>query len=486
MSRTLSKEEIDARMQELRNLKTLHEKSRKRNKAQEVEIQTLKKTVREMEETHQSEITSLRADIAELKETISRLTDTGTKHKFFLFGGNNINQSKKKKKKEKRSKSSYKRTAIREEDITDRKEYQCESCPECNGAVSASQESSIRFIEDIVFAPKTVTECTVHRHYCRDCKKLVTASMPLALPGMTIGINVVLYILLEHYRNRKTDKAIIESLATYHHFTISSGEITAIRHKVAQTLGGQYEKLVDAIKTSKVVYADESGFHIQDTQNGWCHFVCSPDKEAVRYIMTNTRGKGVIEDALGEDFNGTLVTDFLGNYQNLPGLHQVCWTHLDRDAKLYHLSQPEIQERELLYTRLSSIYRSIRTFKAKDWVIEKALRTHGRLRAKLITIYEYDWSDAECVKLAKRIKKYLQELLECILDPLVPPDNNFSERGLRNIVTHRKITNGVRTLKGARTYEVNKSVIETLRMREGDLMEEMKRLLFGGELLFCE
>ena len=55
--------------------------------------------------------------------------------------------------------------------------------------------------------------------------------------------------------------------------------------------------------------------------------------EGVRYIVEDTRGKGVAIDALGEKQDRVLISDFYGAYKNLPGKKQKCWVHLMRDSK---------------------------------------------------------------------------------------------------------------------------------------------------------
>ena len=73
------------------------------------------------------------------------------------------------------------------------------------------------------------------------------------------------------------------------------------------------------------------------------------------------------------------------------------------------------------------------------------------------------------------------ELLTCIRHPNVLPENNTAERGLRPVVVHRKITNGNRSDRGAKTYQVNKSVIETFRLEGGDIVDKLRTTLYGGD-----
>lgn len=470
----LSEQEINQRLQQLRNLEHLHTQARKRVaeqdkiiKQQAEQIASLLVTVKEQQER-----------IKELEEIISKLTDTKNRFRFFLFGERkNSAKPNRKKPRENRSKQSYTRSKPPLEEITAREELILEHCPACKQEVAPSSDSYTTWVEDIVFAPRTVIEYTVHRHWCRTCQKLVSAPIPNALPEMHLGINTIIYILVEHYRSRKTDEQIVESLQRYFNLTLSEGEITLIRHKAADLFGVKYEQIIEAIKNAKVVYTDETGWKIIG-RNSQCWHLAAPSVPAVRYIITDTRGKGVIQKALGKDFQGTLVSDFYGAYKNLPGKHQVDWIHLLRDTHLLAKGQPGNGERKELHERLTSIYVAIEKFQKNIWTPKASQQTLKKLQAKLQQLIRGTWRDKECQRITQRLDTYQQELLECIRSPDVLPENNTAERGLRSVVVHRKITNGNRSDKGAKTYEVNKSVIETLRLEGGDLLDRLFTLLW--------
>jgi hypothetical protein len=152
------------------------------------------------------ENTELRQRLRELEASVRKLTDTKTRFRFFLFGESSKHNSPNSKKRQpkKRAKASYQRPRPKDDDITSRQELVLETCPRCEQEVSVSQKSYHTWVEDIVFAPKMVTEYTVHRHWCNNCQKLVRAPLPNALPGMHLGLNTMIFVLLEHYCAKKT------------------------------------------------------------------------------------------------------------------------------------------------------------------------------------------------------------------------------------------------------------------------------------------
>jgi len=171
-----------AEIQTLRNKATLHTAAHKRIRKLERQNKRLKTTVTKQ----QTKLEEQDQRITELEAALRKLTDTKTRFRFFLFGEqkkNGLPQSKQGKRKKKRPKVSYRRSKPKNKEITDRQELVLDTCPHCEHEVSTSQDTYSTWVEDIVFAPKTVTEYTVHRHWCANCNKLVRALLPNVLPG---------------------------------------------------------------------------------------------------------------------------------------------------------------------------------------------------------------------------------------------------------------------------------------------------------------
>ena len=46
-----------------------------------------------------------------------------------------------------------------------------------------------------------------------------------------------------------------------------------------------------------------------------------------RFFLRRGRGGAVVDEVLGESFEGILVSDFYASYDHYPGLKQRCWAH---------------------------------------------------------------------------------------------------------------------------------------------------------------
>ena len=85
--------------------------------------------------------------------------------------------------------------------------------------------------------------------------------------------------------------------------SISGGEIAEILHDLAELSSPLYEGLLEEIRGSPVVHADETGWR-EDGSNGYIWSFSSPD---VRYYTyRRSRGALVAKEVLSDEFAGTL------------------------------------------------------------------------------------------------------------------------------------------------------------------------------------
>ena len=105
------------------------------------------------------------------------------------------------------------------------------------------------------------------------------------------------------------------------------GAIVSAIHQTAQQAQPAVAAILDRIRASPVVHADETGWR-QNGNNGYVWTFSTPTE---RYFLRRGRGKAVVDEALGESFSGVLVSDFYAAYHHYDGPKQRCWAHLLRD-----------------------------------------------------------------------------------------------------------------------------------------------------------
>lgn len=368
-----------------------------------------------------------------------------------------------------RDKQSYTRPIPKQ--IDEKREAILGQCPCCNSNLSKRVDYYQRIIEDIPdikqLKAKTI-QYTINRYYCKHCKKIISAKPREVLPRTRLGINTLLYTLYSKYRLRLPHNLIQENLQTHFNLKVSDGEITNLLNKGQQAFKDKWQEIIEIIKHSKSVNADETSWG-----DNWL-WAFDTDK-AVRYTISEFRGKGVPQEVLGKDYQGTVISDFYTVYDQFK-YKQKCWVHLLRKAKELKEQIPS-KERAILYRQLSRIYQQILFFRLKQTNQKQKDKKAQQIRDKLLIIGRQEVEDHNLQKLFNRCQKYATELVVCIKLFYVSPDNNKAERAIRPAVVMRKISGSSRSKQGAFTHEVNLSVIETLRKEKHNPFEAMRGLI---------
>ena len=202
--------------------------------------------------------------------------------------------------------------------------------------------------------------------------------------------------------------------------------------------------MVRRIRASPVVFADETGWR-QDGVNGFVWTFSTPDK---RYFVRRNRSRQVVDEVLGDEFSGVLVSDFYAAYNHYSGLKQRCWAHLLRDFHDLRVMHPDDENLALWASAVEDVYREARQFSHAD--ARKRSAAQRRLERKLLALCLPHVDDASAAqrRLCRRIERFIKELFVFVAEPYVPSDNNAAERSLRHLVVSRKISGGTRSTRG--------------------------------------
>ena len=115
--------------------------------------------------------------------------------------------------------------------------------------------------------------------------------------------------------------------------------------KVARQAQAAMADIVERIRGSPVVHADETGWR-EDGHNGYVRTFSTPTQRycpcsSQGQALRRGRGKAVVDEVLGEEFAGVLVSDFYAAYHHYDGPKQRCWAHLLRDIHGLRALYPE-------------------------------------------------------------------------------------------------------------------------------------------------
>ena len=359
---------------------------------------------------------------------------------------------------------------------TQRVEHALEVCPDCGTHLVGGWVQRTREVIEIPVAPVQVTEHVFIARVCPVCERRQVPKVALGgvvLGQQRLGVNLVSLMVTLREEGRLPLRTVQWYLKTVHQLHLSVGSIVQVIHGAAQQAKPAVDAIVERIRASPVVQADETGWR-QAGANGYVWTFSTPTE---RYFLRRGRDKGVVDEVLGESFNGVLVSDFYAAYNHYPGLKQRCWAHLLRDIHGLKALYPEDTGLLQWAAAIHQLYAA-----AKAWVSPEARqrrRAQLRLEEKLLALCRPFLNDPLAVqgKLCRRIERFIKELFVFVADPAVPADNNAAERSLRHLVTSRKISGGTRSEQGTSSKMALASLFGTWRARGLNPFLECRQLL---------
>lgn len=362
-------------------------------------------------------------------------------------------------------------------------EHAAERCPDCDTQLSGGWVRWRRQVLELPAAPVTITEHVVLARRCAHCGKTVTPELDLSeevVGHQRVGVRLLAFVAVLREQLRLPLRLIQAYLQTIHALHLSQGELASILQTVATQAKTAVEAIRDGIRASPVVQADETSWR-QDGQNGYLWSFSTP---SLRYFLHGNRSKAMVDEGLGKDFAGVLVTDFYAAYDHYAGPHQRCWVHLLRDihelrrkhpadvalarwARLVHrLYQSAVREPGPAATLSPAGQEAWRRERQRAY--EQALARRCR---------PYASQPVPQRVLCERILKYLPELFTFVADPRVPADNNAAERSIRPVVVRRKISGGTRSAAGTLCRTALWTLTDTWTLQGKSLLDAWMDLL---------
>lgn len=426
---------------------------------------------------------SLRAQLAELQEKLGKNKGEDDKDKIPSFVKPN-RPKKEAPKKRKRREQGYSRKL---DTPTETVNHACEICPECNGPLGKPIVSYKRQVIEIPTSKFKVVEHIVYKKWCFNCRK--TFSPPVKLGDKVagkhrVGINLMATVATLREKFRLPVRTVSAYLKMFHGLELSEGEVIDILAKVSELGQEERDKILEEIKGSPAIYADETGWR-EDGMNGYLWNFSTQRHQYILY--RKSRGSKVVAEVLGEggeEFEGVLVSDFYSSYNEHCGFHQRCWAHLLRDIHELREERPDDKEVKRWAKRIKKIYEEAMLYVGPDPNLplgtqaQERIKKESYFKEQLKQICEpYLGQDAPMATLSGRMYKFLPELFMFIRLPGVKPDNNMAERALRHHVIQRKIFGGTRSARGSEIKSILGSLFGTWKLQELNPLERCRLLL---------
>lgn len=350
----------------------------------------------------------------------------------------------------------------------------------CNGCGSTlhSENAQLEHRRQLIEIPPIVPKHIEHRSYsttCTGCGTCTVADMPeeLISPvqyGPTVSalvgyLNIYQYLPYQRISNL---------MGGIFQLPISQGTVKNMLSKLAAKATPAYQEIARKVSTSKVIGADETGTRV-DNQKAWAFVWQTP---SLTYIVTSfSRGFQTIMDTFPDGFpNATLLSDCLAAQLKTPSKKkQLCIAHLLRELENFDTGLNCSWSREVkgLFYKTLEIRRQM---KPEDFTTEN-IRTLGfETRMDLLLAYDLSEKHKKIRAFAKRLIKYRDSLFTYLYNQDVPPDNNGSERAIRNYKVKNKISGSFRSEEGATVFAKLRSVVDTINKNGLDVLDAFKLL----------
>ena len=373
---------------------------------------------------------------------------------------------------------------------TQRVEHVVEQCPDCGTQLSGGWTQRTREVIDLPRVPVQVTEHAYIARTCPQCQRCCTPTAQLenmVMGKQRLGVNLISLIAALREEARLPFRTIQWYLDTVHGLRLSLGAIVDATQRVACKAQAELTGILGRIRGSPVVHADETGWR-EDGHNGYVWTFSTPSE---RYFLRRGRGKAVVDEVLGDQFAGVLVSDFYAAYHHYDGPKQRCWAHLLRDIHdlraLYPYDDRYDDRLAQWADAIHQLYRQATAFThpSEQQRPEQQRRTAQlALEQRLLALcrtYQDDPSAAP-TRLCRRMENHIKELFLFVAEPEVPPDNNAAERSLRPVVISRKISGGSRSAAGTDTKMTLASIFGTWRVQGFNPLTACRQLLTSPQL----
>lgn len=248
---------------------------------------------------------------------------------------------------------------------------------------------------------------------------------------------------------------ITELLSSLFGLSLSTGGVCYLLEKVKQKATPVYESIRQFVLKGKVIGADETGVNI----NGTNYWAWTFQNSRATYIAINkSRGTKAIDQIMPEGFgNNILVTDCWPSYfkENAAG-HQLCTAHLLRELKYLSQKNPDNTWAPQFSKLITDSLQVRSEEKLTPQESKEIIQTFQQLIKKPV-----NQKIKELVSFQKRMVKYSDYVFAFLDNPHIPPDNNGSERAIRNFKVKLKVSNFFKSTAGSDGYAIIRSVIDT-------------------------
>jgi transposase len=354
--------------------------------------------------------------------------------------------------------------------------HQPNFCKICSKDLSQT-DSELVNRRQVVDIPPIKPEYTEHQIYKKTCScgHCNISDFPVQVKtSISYGSNIQATIAYLHTRQYLPFERMSEFFADFCNLPISQGTICNLLQNFAEKAKPAYAIIATKIKQQTVVGADETGIKVNG-KKGW--FWAWQNRLMTYIAFSNNRGFATIENNFAQGFaNAVLVHDcWSSHFKTTCKTHQLCIAHLLRELVFFeqkYQSKWATNFKTMLYAALE-LKKNLTPNQYLTPIKQRTetLETLNQLLQEIIPK-----NQKELNAFHKRIIKYKDFVFTFLHHYEVPPDNNGSERAIRNVKVKQKISGQFKTENGAQIYAVIRSVTDTCIKNGQNILQAFKTI----------
>lgn len=351
-------------------------------------------------------------------------------------------------------------------------DYEPEFCQQCGSSLEKSPtiNTEHRQVIDIPVIEPTSTEHRVYSKAC-SCGFVTKSSFPANINApIQYGSGVesmIAYFAVRQYLPYRRMKECFQDLFG---LGISEGSLVNAVNRFADKSLPVYHRIKQNIIQSPVVGADETGAKVNG-KKAW--FWTWQDAKNTFITVSHTRGFEHIKQLFPDGLtNSILVSDCWAAQLKTPTAgHQLCMAHLQRELNFFIELYDDRWSKSL--KKLLLLAQQLKS-KIGDYTKENSQRSRLEDRLEKLLAFDIDKQPSKIKPFHKRLIKNKGHLFPFLYHPLVPADNNASERAIRNIKVKQKISGQFLSQKNAMGFAIIRSVIDTAIKNGANIFNSLK------------
>ncbi|HEX4610575.1 MAG TPA: transposase [Urbifossiella sp.] len=267
--------------------------------------------------------------------------------------------------------------------------------------------------------------------------------------------------------------------------TRTRGARAQIDLRAATRLEPDYHLILDAVRSSERIAADETGWRIGG-HPAWRH--ARVGDRATAYAIDSTRRADVLERVIGRDWSGVLSHDGFASYDRFEGaIHQPRVAHILGRARelLDRATRGAVRSPRQVIALFTEAIHWRNGYVPGVWTDHQLDAHRVVFDDRLLGLVSRPRAVPEYATLARHLRNPFEQWFAFVFDPRIEPANWMAEQAIRPAVVNRKVWGGNRTATGAKAQGVLISVFETCRRQALSVVDHVSRTLrwFGNRPL---